>query len=154
MKMKQTTTHDNASAATFGENSNSEYTTKINTRLAMLQGILIPTILCVAGILTFSSLPANSQTVSCATAGTTAEFTICNDEDLVVLDEQMGNILNVTLANQPTKPQRQAINKSQNLWNIRRTDCASNNQCLKDLYAGRIDELAATGPNLTAFSPE
>lgn len=122
---------------------------------SLFHAFAIPTVICAAGVTFFWSLPANSQTLNCVEAKTTAEFTVCNSEKLMVLDERVDEIYAIAFADQPTKPQQQAISREHNNWRIKRASCGSDNACLSTAYTRHIESLAASATsqsNITAFS--
>lgn len=125
--------------------------------VSLFHAFAIPTAICVAGIAFFWSLPASSQTLTCSKANTTAEFTVCNSEELMVLDERVDEIYAIALADQATKPQKQAVSREHNNWRIIRASCGSNNDCLAKVYTNHIESLAASATsqsNITAFKSE
>lgn len=128
---------------------------------SLFHAFVIPTAICAAGVTLFWSLPANSQTpvnstaLICSNAKITAEFTVCNSEKLMILNERVDEIYTIAYADQPTKPQRQAISREHNNWRIKRASCGSDNACLSTLYTKHIETLAASATsqsNITAFS--
>lgn len=125
--------------------------------VSLLHSFAIPTAICIAGVAFLWSLPANSQTLTCSKATTTAEFTVCNSEKLMVLDERVDEIYSIALADQPTKPQKQAVSREHNNWQIKRASCGSNNNCLAKMYTSHIESLVASATsqsNITAFKFE
>ncbi|MBL1406902.1 MAG: hypothetical protein COC17_04570 [Hyphomicrobiales bacterium] len=125
--------------------------------VSLFHAFAIPTAICVAGIAFFWSFPASSQTLTCSKAKTTAEFTVCNSEKLMILDERVDEIYAIALADQPTKPQKQAVSREHNNWQIKRASCGSNNACLAKVYTKHIESLAASATsqtNITAFKVE
>lgn len=123
--------------------------------VSLFHAFVIPAAICAAGVTFFWSLPANSQTLICSSAKTTAEFTICNSEKLMILDERVDEFFTIAFADQPTKPQQQAISREHNNWHIKRASCGSNNTCLATVYTKHIESLAASATsrtNLSAFS--
>lgn len=122
---------------------------------SVFHAFALPAAICAIGVTFFWSLPANSQTLNCINAKTTAEFTVCNSEKLMLLDERVDEIFTIAFADQPTKPQQQAISRQHNNWRIKRASCGGDNTCLSKLYTSHIESLAASATsqsNITAFS--
>lgn len=124
---------------------------------SLFHAFVIPAAICAAGVAFFWSLPAHSQTLKCGSAKTTAEFTICNSENLMVLDERLEKVYVVAFADQATKPQQQALSRKHNHWLIKRASCGSDSACLSTLYKTHIEIVSGSVKsvtNLTAFSAE
>ncbi len=85
-----------------------------------------------------SAVAAGAQSFDCARADVSAEFAICNDEELVVLDERLAIALARRQANLPTTPQLQALSRDQRAWLRQRDDCRLDWHCLKVRYRQRI----------------
>ncbi len=91
--------------------------------------------------LLLSTVYANAQSFSCADAQTSAEFAICNNEDLLDLDERLAVAYFNHKTNLQTSPQRQQISREQNTWKIKRNLCELDWTCLKLRYNERIHAL-------------
>lgn len=124
---------------------------------SLFHAFVIPSAICAAGVAFLWALPANSQTLKCGNAKTTAEFTICNSENLMVLDERLEKVYVVAFADQATKPQQQALSRKHNHWLIKRASCGGDSICLSTLYKTHIETVSGSvksSTNLTAFSAE
>lgn len=103
--------------------------------------ILLLAILITAPLL-LSVINAQAQSFSCAKAGSSAEFAICNNEDLLVLDEKLASIYYLKKSNISTAPQRQEIVREQNRWIAQRNSCKLDWTCLRVRYNDRIRQLS------------
>jgi len=126
------------------ENSQTAQTESIVKSL--FHAFVIPAAICVAGVALFWSLPANAQSLNCALASTSAEFAICNDERLIVLDEKLEQAFVATYVNASTTPQQQAVTRDHSVWLKQRNACGNDLDCLADQYKIRIKALG--GGNL------
>ena len=93
-----------------------------------------------------ATLPARSQTVSCATADKPAEFAICNSEQLQVLDEKVDAAFSQELGNVASRSGRQDLSRQQARWTLRRDACKADQHCLEKSYERRLAELDAKAP--------
>jgi len=91
--------------------------------------------------LLLSTILANAQSFSCAEAQKSAEFAICNNENLQSLDERLAAIYYHRKSNMPTTPQRQKISRDHNQWILQRNNCDLDWGCLENRYKERIDQL-------------
>jgi len=105
--------------------------------------LVLPTAICLGGMTLFWSLPANAQSFSCAMAAQPAEFAICNDENLVILDEKLGEVFASKFINASTSPARQAVTKEHNEWMKQRNACGTDFTCLNLKYQDRIKVLSS-----------
>lgn len=112
-----------------------------NLLSASIRALALPAVICAAGMAFFAALPANAQSFSCETADQTAEFAICNDENLLLLDEKLGEIFARKYVNASTSPQRQAVTREQTSWLQKRNACGDDFTCLTLRYRERIREL-------------
>ena len=92
-----------------------------------------------------SAVAANAQSFDCARAHTSAQFAICNDEELLDLDERLAIALARRQATIETTPQLQALSREQLIWLRRRDDCRLDWNCLKLRYRERIGALNRSG---------
>ena len=98
------------------------------TALAMVAGLSAAT-------------PASAQSFSCARAQLPSELAICNDEELIVLDEELSALfadIRISVAN--TNRVR-TFAKSHEQWLRERNQCAQDFQCLRQSYRNRIKEI-------------
>ncbi|MGB7287106.1 MAG: hypothetical protein WBC71_09260 [Salaquimonas sp.] len=107
----------------------------------LLRAFVLPTAICIGGLALFSSLPASAQSFSCASADETAEFAICNDENLLALDEKLGEVFATKYVSASTSPQRQAVTREHTDWLIKRNACGTDFTCLNLRYEERLNEL-------------
>lgn len=98
----------------------------------------------VSAPLFLSTVFANAQSFSCASAQTSTEFAICNNEDLLTLDEKLAAVFYNRKSNLQTTPQRQKISRDQNAWKQLRNRCKLDWTCLKLRYNERIQALSIT----------
>lgn len=109
------------------------------------QAILLPAAICVAGVALFWSLPAQAQSFSCADAEKPAEFAVCNNENLLTLDERLGNVFTTAYVKATTAPQRQSVTREQNEWLKARNACGADFTCLNLRYREQINRLSQRG---------
>lgn len=88
-----------------------------------------------------STVFASAQSFSCASADSSAEFAICNNEDLLGLDEKMAAMYYHRTSNLKTSPQRQKIKRDHSKWVQKRNRCALDWTCLTIRYNERIHAL-------------
>ena len=93
--------------------------------------------------LLLSTVFASAQSFNCAKAQSSAEFAICNNEDLLGLDEELAVLFIQSKAKLHTRPQRQTIARAHNQWMVKRDHCALDWACLTIRYQERISELDA-----------
>ncbi len=91
--------------------------------------------------LLLSTVFASAQSFNCAQAQSSTEFAICNNEDLLGLDEKLAAIYYHRKANLHTTPQRQNISRNHTKWMVKRNRCDQDWTCLKIRYKERIAEL-------------
>lgn len=113
----------------------------INLLSGILRATVLPTAICIGGMIFFSVLPAKAQSFPCAKAEQTAEFAICNDENLLTLDEQLGREYASKYVNASTSPQRQAVTREQMKWLKKRNQCGHDFTCLSLRYEERLQRL-------------
>ncbi|MCF6321859.1 MAG: hypothetical protein L3J32_08850 [Rhizobiaceae bacterium] len=94
--------------------------------------------------LLLSTVFAVGQSFSCAKAHSQAEFAICNNEELLSLDEKLASMYDHRKANLQTAPQRQKITREHSVWLRKRNSCDLDWSCLKDRYQERIRQLTVT----------
>ena len=109
------------------------------------QAILLPAAICVAGVALFWSLPAQAQSFSCADADKPAEFAVCNNENLLALDEKLGNVFTAAYVKAATTPQRQSVTREQSEWLKARNACGADFTCLDLRYREQISRLSQRG---------
>ncbi len=107
---------------------------------ATIKMFLTLTILISAPLL-LSTMFASAQSFNCAKAQTPAEFAVCNNEDLLGLDEKLAAVYYHRKSNLLTTPQRQQISREQNAWRKLRNSCNLDWTCLKLRYNERISAL-------------
>ncbi|MCB1386737.1 MAG: hypothetical protein KDJ80_12460 [Nitratireductor sp.] len=113
-----------------------------NSLLSMIgQALVLPTVVCAAGLVLFWSLPASAQSFSCASADTPAEFAVCNSEDLLAMDETIETKFASIYVGATTAPERQAVSREQSEWLKRRDACGANFTCLNLRYEERMEML-------------
>ncbi len=91
-----------------------------------------------------STMYAAGQSFSCAQAHSRAEFAICNNEELLSLDEKLASMYDHRKSNLQTTPQRQQITREHSAWLRKRNNCNLDWSCLKDRYQERIRQLTVT----------
>ena len=129
---------------TMNENSLAE--NNVVSPVALLgQAILLPAAICVAGVALFWSLPAQAQSFSCADADKPAEFAVCNNENLLTLDEKLGTVFTTAYVKATTAPQRQSVTREQSEWLKARNACGADFTCLDLRYREQINRLAQRG---------
>ena len=106
-----------------------------------IKALGLPAVICAAGFTFFAAPPANAQSFSCDKADQSAEFAICNDENLLILDEQMGKVFAQNYVSASTTPQRQAVTREQTEWLRQRNACGNDFTCLNLRYQERIKAL-------------
>lgn len=111
----------------------------------LARALVLPSLICAAGVALFWTLPANAQQVSCDRAATAAEFTICNSEDLQSLDERLGKVFAASYAAQPTLPQRQAVSRQHGEWLKQRNECGGDPTCIAIRYEERLSGISVPG---------
>ena len=84
---------------------------------------------------------ANAQSFQCARAQIPAELAICNNEDLLILDEQMAGLFADLRVNASTQNEIEAISDNQKEWLRKRNECEINFTCLRKVYKKRIRSL-------------
>jgi len=122
------------------------YTPKVETGSiteTALQAFALPAMVCAFGLALFWSLPANAQSFSCAQAENPTEFAICNDENLLSLDEKLGTVFASAYTKASTVPQRQAVSRDQDQWLKIRNSCQGDFTCLNLRYQERINALVS-----------
>ena len=107
------------------------------------RALILPAAICAGGLTLFWSLPANAQSFSCAAAEKPAEFAICNDENLMALDEKLGEAFGDKFVNASTSPARQAVARAHSTWIKKRNECGADFTCLKLRYEERIKVLSS-----------
>ena len=107
-----------------------------------LRALVLPAAICMAGMTLFWSLPAKAQSFSCASAETSAQFAICNDENLMTLDEKISEVFGDSFVNASTSPARQAVAREHTKWLKNRDACGADFTCLKLRYEERIKALS------------
>lgn len=124
---------------------NSDHLEPMEKEVSLLSGIVsalvLPAVICIGGISLFSALPANAQSFACDKAQRTAEFAICNDENLLTMDEQLGREYASKYVNASTSPQRQAVTREQTEWIKKRNACGNDFTCLSLRYEERLKSL-------------
>lgn len=105
------------------------------------QAFILPAAICATGVVLFWSLPAHAQSFSCAEAEKPAEFAICNNEDLLTMDEKLGNAFTRIYVRASTSPERQDMARSHAEWLKKRNACGADFTCLNLRYEERIRTL-------------
>lgn len=86
-------------------------------------------------------LPANAQSFSCANAQIPSELAICNNEDLLVMDEKVASLFAEIRTTIENNAQVQEISEKHSNWLRKRNACRVNFGCLKRQYRTRIRSL-------------
>jgi len=89
---------------------------------------------------------AMAQSFSCAQARLPSEMAICNNESLLVKDEQVASLLASKLVTATASGKMQDVSKEHGNWLRTRNACANDMACLEDAYDKRI--LGLTGRDL------
>ena len=91
----------------------------------------------------FGSL--NGASFNCKKAGTFIEHTICNDDKLSKLDEDLAK----AYKSAKKKTDKNALKKEQRKWLKTKRKSCQDVKCLRRVYAERVDELNAYGNSNT-----
>ena len=86
---------------------------------------------------------ASAQTVQCAIAKAPAEHAICNNENLIVLDEQIARMNAVRKVAFTTLPEISNFSKRHQVWERKRNSCGLDFDCIELRYRERINELGS-----------
>ncbi len=84
---------------------------------------------------------ANAQSFSCARAQIPSELAICNNEDLIILDEQLADLFADRRITASNGTQIQQISRKQGEWMRQRNACTLDFDCLQKQYLERIKAL-------------
>ena len=117
---------------------------------SLVQAFIIPAAICAAGTLLFWSLPANAQSLNCALASAPSEFAICNDETLIILDEQLEHAFVSNYVHAASTPQQKAVTRDHSKWLKKRNACRNNLGCLANQYKIRIKALGGAKLQLSS----
>jgi uncharacterized protein YecT (DUF1311 family) len=77
---------------------------------------------------------------NCQRASAKTEFTICNDEQLSQLDNEISVLYN-TVRQSAAGDDRRQIDSGESVWLVERNTCESDLNCIKKIYDDRITEL-------------
>ncbi len=88
----------------------------------------------------------NAQSFSCANAQLPSEMAICNNESLLVKDEQVASLLASKLVTATASGTMQDVSDEHGNWLKVRNACANDMSCLEQVYDQRI--LGLTGRDL------
>ena len=91
------------------------------------------------------SAPADAQSISCDKADKPAEFAVCNNEELLVLDEELAVLFRQDYASASTVPQRQSASRDHANWLLKRNACGADFVCLGLRYRERLAALENRG---------
>jgi uncharacterized protein len=88
-------------------------------------------------------LPSKNYGASfdCKKASSSAEKTICTDESLSLLDDQVSDRYQSLRSDKTTKSFRQELRVSQKKWIVKRDNCSDDRACLIHIYETRIEQL-------------
>ncbi len=103
----------------------------------------LPTMSLSVIFLAIGTMAANAQSFSCADAANSAEFAICNNEDLLILDERLAALYFSKRRSIIEGPSKEAIFETQLNWIRQRNACRLNWDCLKSSYRERIGQLSS-----------
>lgn len=123
----------------------------------LFQAFVLPAGICAAGAVVFLAFSAQAQSLNCEQATKSAEFEICNNEELTLLDEKLAKAFTKKFISQPTLPQQQAVTKAHSEWLQKRDACLNDAKCLSTQYQKRIVALNNDGivvKSLSAFTSE
>jgi uncharacterized protein len=107
---------------------------------------------CAAGMLVslpltaISANPVKAQSFSCANAQIPTEMAICNNENLLIKDEQVAELLASALVTATQTGKVQKVSSEHSQWLQDRNQCSNDFNCLEQLYNQRIKNL--TGRDL------
>ena len=90
------------------------------------------------GMTAYSTADAEAQSFSCARAQIPSELAICNNEDLIILDEQLANLFADRRITAKDGVQIQQISQKQGEWLRERNSCTLDFECLQRQYKNRI----------------
>ncbi|MGI9351325.1 MAG: lysozyme inhibitor LprI family protein [Rhizobiaceae bacterium] len=90
--------------------------------------------------------PASAQSFSCANAQIPSEMAVCNNEALLIKDEQLAALFASAIIQASTNGNSQAVSKEHGKWLRDRNACAVDFECLEKKYDERIKSL--TGRDL------
>jgi uncharacterized protein len=84
--------------------------------------------------------PSWTPSFNCRRASAKTEFTICNDEQLSQLDNEV-SVLYDTVRKSTVGDDRQQLDSGESVWLVERNTCSNNLNCIKKHYDDRISEL-------------
>lgn len=93
-------------------------------------------------ILTFCASPVFAQAFNCNFAKQADELTICRDDSLKALDEDMANRFFKIRQQLPVDAQAQLKSGQKDFLNTRKF-CGTDGDCIENAYRGRKDSLCA-----------
>ena len=105
----------------------------------MNRGAFLAGLAGLAGVVA-SIIAAHAQSFDCRYARNLDEKTICRDQVLGRLDEQLGSVYRQLLLQVP-KPDREKLDKEEEKFVIARRQCGSRHSCIQHSYQRRIDDL-------------
>lgn len=92
------------------------------------------------------TMPANAQSFSCSNAQLPSEMAICNNENLLLKDEQVASLLASRLVTATASGKMQDVSNEHGSWLKTRNSCSNDMECLEKEYDARI--LSLTGRDL------
>ena len=104
-------------------------------------------VVALAGAATVSFVqPASAQSFSCANAQIPSEMAVCNNESLLIKDEQLAALFASAIIQASTNGDSQSVSNEHSKWLRDRNACAVDFDCLEKRYDERIRSL--TGRDL------
>ena len=93
--------------------------------------------------LLYSQFPqsASAQSFSCARAAIPTELAICNDEDLLIMDEKVADLFAEKRVSAQSGKEVIRLANDHSAWLKGRNICENNSECLKAVYDRRIKSL-------------
>jgi uncharacterized protein YecT (DUF1311 family) len=87
-----------------------------------------------------NAAPSWTPSFNCRRASAKTEFTICNDEQLSQLDNEVSVLYN-TVRKSTVGDDRQQLESGESVWLVERNTCLNDLNCIKKHYDDRITEL-------------
>ena len=84
---------------------------------------------------------ASAQSFSCARAAIPSELAICNDEDLLIMDEKVAALFAEKRVSATSGKEAIRLADDHGSWLRKRNICENNSDCLKAVYDKRIRTL-------------
>ncbi|MBL4892663.1 MAG: hypothetical protein JKX91_12745 [Rhizobiaceae bacterium] len=113
---------------------------QINSRYINAKGLAAALSLTAATL--FLPDSASAQSIQCASAIEPSELEICNNEDLIMLDEQMSRLNSVRKISFTNQPKFQSSTEDSQAWIEKRNLCGLDASCIELRYFERLNEIS------------